>query len=119
MYICFIRPLLEYADVIWDNCSVELHNDVEAVQIEAARIATGATRLCNVQSLLSELYWERLVIRRRNHRLSHFYKMKNGSAPKYLINLVPVQTQDRYAPKTFPYRSLDLNFTIHLFYQQP
>ena len=31
MYICFIRPLLEYADVIWDNCSVELHNDVEAV----------------------------------------------------------------------------------------
>ena len=96
MYISLIRPLLEYADVIWDNCSVELHNDVEAVQIEAARIATGATRLCNVQSLLSELYWERLVIRRRNHRLSHFYKMKNGSAT-YLSSLVPVQTQDRYA----------------------
>ena len=79
------------------NCSVVLHNDVEAVQIEAARIATGATKLCNVQSLLFELKWERLVIRRRNHRLSLFYKMKNGSAPKYLSNLVPVQTQDRYA----------------------
>ena len=31
MYICFIRPLLEYTDVIWDNCSVELQNDVKAV----------------------------------------------------------------------------------------
>ena len=49
------------------NCSVELHTDVEAVRIEAARIATGATKLCNGQSLLSELKWERLVIRRRNH----------------------------------------------------
>ena len=56
------------------NCSVVLHNDVEAVQIEAARIATGATKLCNVQSLLFELKWERLVIRRRNHRLSLFIK---------------------------------------------
>ena len=97
MYICFIRSLLEYSDVIWDNCSVVLHNDVEAVQIEAARIATSATKLCKVQSLLSELKWEGLVIRRRNHRLCLLHKMKNGSAPQYLSNLVPVQTQDRYA----------------------
>ena len=45
----------------------------------------------------SELKCERLVIRRRNHRLSVLYKMKNGSAPKYLSNLVPVQTQACYA----------------------
>ena len=24
MYITFIRPLLEYADIIWDNCNIEL-----------------------------------------------------------------------------------------------
>ena len=50
MYTTFIRPLLKYAD-----CSVDLQNDVEAVRIEAARIVTVATKLCNTQLLLSEL----------------------------------------------------------------
>ena len=66
MYMYFIRPRLEYAEIICDNCSVEMHNDGEAVQIEGARSATGATKLCSLY-FLNFLKWERLVIRRRNN----------------------------------------------------
>ena len=45
IYIAFIRPLLEYADVIWDNCTQYEKDDLEKIQIEAARIATGTTNL--------------------------------------------------------------------------
>lgn len=96
MYFCFIRPLLEYADVVWDNCSRELKNEIEAVQNEAARIVSGATKLCNIQTLLSELQWETLESRRKNHRLVLMYKMKNSLAPEYLQNTLPQMAQDRY-----------------------
>ena len=41
IYTSFIRPILEYADVVWDNCTQYEINAPEKVQIEAARIATG------------------------------------------------------------------------------
>ena len=37
----FIRLLLEYADVIWDNCTQPNKNELEGIQLEAARISTG------------------------------------------------------------------------------
>jgi hypothetical protein len=39
------RPILEYADVVWDNKTLLLINKLENVQIEAARVVTGGTRL--------------------------------------------------------------------------
>jgi len=45
IYLTFIRPILEYADVVWDNKTLFLINTIEHVQIEAARIVTGRTRL--------------------------------------------------------------------------
>ena len=44
MYISFIRPVLEYAFVVWDSCSTYNVNRLEKLQIEAARIVTGLTR---------------------------------------------------------------------------
>ena len=48
----FIRPLLEYADVIWDNCTQQNKNDLELIQLEAARISTGTTKLVSVANLI-------------------------------------------------------------------
>ncbi len=39
-YITFIRPILEYGDVIYDACSIEDTTKLEKVQLEAARIVT-------------------------------------------------------------------------------
>jgi hypothetical protein len=62
-----IRPILEYADVVWDNKTLFLINKLENVQIEAARIVTGRTRLVSINSLYKETGWETLQARRENH----------------------------------------------------
>ena len=58
-------------------------------QNEAARIATGATKLASIQSLLSDTGWESLTSRREKHKLVLFYKMSNYLVPEYLSSLVP------------------------------
>ena len=75
IYISFIRPLLEYADVVWDNCTQYEANELEQIQNEAARIVTGATKLVSIQSRLSETGWESLTSRREKHKLILYYKM--------------------------------------------
>ena len=45
IYFSFIRPILEYGDVVWDNCTQQEKQDIEKIQIEAARIVTGTTKL--------------------------------------------------------------------------
>ena len=43
IYLTFIRPILEYGDVVWNNCTQYEKEELEKIQTEAARIATGAT----------------------------------------------------------------------------
>ena len=59
------------------------------IQIEAARIVTGSTKLVSVEKLYDEAGWERLKDRRGKHKLTLFYKMSTGLTPEYLSNLVP------------------------------
>ena len=47
MYLSFIRPILEYADCIWDTCNNQEINEIEKIQIEAGRIVTVATKSCS------------------------------------------------------------------------
>ena len=43
IYTSFIRPLSEYADVVWDNCTWNEASDLEKKKSnEATRIVTGA-----------------------------------------------------------------------------
>lgn len=87
MYYSFIRPLLEYGDVVWTNCMIEQPNVLEAVQIEAATIITGATKLCETNKLYNELLWQKLSDRRHQHQMT-FYKMTHNMTPSYLQSLV-------------------------------
>ena len=89
IYIVFIRPLLEYGDVIWDNCTQDEKRELDKIQNEAARIVTGATKLVSLNTLYSEIRWETLEQRRKNHRLTLFYKMRYSLTPQYLSSLVP------------------------------
>ena len=88
-YIVLIRPLPEYGDIISDNCTQYQKRELDEIQNEAARIATGATKLVSINALYSEIRWENLEQRRKNHRLNLFYKMKINLTPMYLSCLVP------------------------------
>ena len=38
IYTSFIKLILEYGDVVWDNCSQYEKQEIEKVQVEVARI---------------------------------------------------------------------------------
>ena len=99
IYTAFIRPLLEYGDVVWDNCTQYEKDELERMQHEAARIATGTTRLVSLDSLYNEIKWESLQKRRNDHKLSLLFKMKNNLTPEYLSSLLPqnVGNTSRYS----------------------
>ena len=84
IYLTYIRPLLEYADVVWENSITYLVDKIEKVQMEAARIVTGGTRLVSLNNLLLETGWDKLKNHREMHRLVYFFKMKNNISLQYL-----------------------------------
>ena len=54
IYNAYVRPILEYADVVFDNSTENLKNTLDNIQIRAAHIVTGAKRhtshaLCTVR----------------------------------------------------------------------
>jgi hypothetical protein len=95
IYFAFIRPVLEYGDVVWGNCTKKESDLLEIVQIEAGRI-------------IHELGWETLENRRNNHKLILFYRILNGLAPAYLYELV-----QPYLPRQSGYKLRNENNTFH------
>ena len=65
--IYFFRPLLEYADVVWDNCTQYEANELEKIQHEAARIVSVAAKLVSIEKILKEVGWDTLSCRIINH----------------------------------------------------
>ena len=61
----FVRPLIEYVDVIWDNMSISLNKKIENVQLEASRIVPGGTRLVSLNNLYMETSWGKLRSKRK------------------------------------------------------
>lgn len=95
IYLVFIRPVLEYASEVWDNCGFINCDRLEKVQLEAARIVTGLPAFASRESLYSETGWDSLKTRRNVRKLCLFYKIINGQAPNYLQDLVPPTVADR------------------------
>ena len=79
IYFSFIRPVIEYSDVVWDNCTLYEANELEKIQLEAACIVTGAKKLVSIDPLYTETGWEILASRRNKHKLQLFYKMQKVS----------------------------------------
>ena len=84
------RPLLEYSDSVWGNCSSDSKKQLVAIHTEAARIIAGATELCSIQKLLTET----LQSRHNKHKLVLLYKILHGLVPDYLSELVPPLVQE-------------------------
>ena len=89
IYFTFIRPIIEYGDVVWDNIPQYLKNDLDKIQNESARIVTGCNKLVSLDKLKNECGWESLGDRRRKHELMLFFKMTKCLVPSYLSDLVP------------------------------
>lgn len=93
-YISFIRPVLEYGSVVFDNCTAYESHSLEQVQRRAAILCTGAFKRSSYKLLLEELGWESLEGRRKKAKLILMYKIINNLTPNYLKVLIPPQVQD-------------------------
>ena len=77
IYKSFIRSILEYADVIYDQPSNDsFSNKIESIQYNAALAITGAIRGTSKDKLYRELGLEQLSSRRWFKRLCLFHKIK-------------------------------------------
>lgn len=103
-----VRPHLEYGDIIYHKCANYLMDKLESIQYQAGIIATGCWQHTSQIKLYKELGWESLAERRRFHRLTYYYKIKNNLTPPYLrsyiLSAAPSHAStDRYCNTFFPY----------------
>ena len=80
----FVRPNLDYADIIYDKPFNEsFKRKIEAVQYKAALVITGAVKGTSRDSLYQELGLESLEDRRWSRKFFFFHKVIQGLLPSY------------------------------------
>ena len=100
IYTMFVRPHLDYADIIYDRPNNNtFKNKLESIQYNAALAITGAIRGSSMDKIFNELGFEYLSDRRWIRRLSFFYKIHNNSVPKYLSDILHSNSKSMYSTR--------------------
>jgi hypothetical protein len=95
LYKSLVRPMMEYADVLWDGCMDGESDLIEFVQYESAKVVTGAMKGTSRNYLMKETGWEDMKLRRCKHKLIFYFKIVNNFVPNYLKELLPSQVLER------------------------
>ena len=95
MYKSFVRPSMEYANVVWGGSYDSDILKLESIQIDAIGLITGATARSNIVNLYQEVNLPTIRTRIDNASLIMMYKVLNGLAPSYLNDLVEKEEQER------------------------
>ena len=105
MYFALVRPILEYACIVWDPHTSSDIQRVEMVQRRAARFVSNNYKKSEgtVTNLLDKLNWKSLEERRKNARLTTMYKIHNQDIavplPDYIQRPKASQTRQYHASK--------------------
>ena len=95
LYKSIIRPVMEYADVLWDGCSDGESELLESVQYEVGKVVTGAMKGTSRVRLMTELGWEDTKTRGAIHKLVCYFTIVNNLSPSYLKDLLPPRVCER------------------------
>ena len=68
IHLSFIRPLLEYGDLIFDNLTNFEPNELDKIQNEAVRIVNGTTKLTSIENLNTDSGGQTLGNRCKIHK---------------------------------------------------
>ena len=97
IYKAFVRPHLDYGDIIYDNSSnVSLSQMIESIQYNAALAITGTIRGSSREKLYQELGLESLHDRRWHRKLCFYYQIRHNICPSYLTELLPIEKSTCY-----------------------
>ena len=90
IYKSFIRPHLDYGDIVYDRAFNESFDKyLESIQYNAAIATTGAIKGTSSEKLFQELGLESLKSRRWLEKISLFYKIFHKKSSSYLFQLIP------------------------------
>ena len=95
MYTSFVRPSLEYANVLWNNCTDGESDQLESIQRRAVRIITGGIIRSPTNLLYEEIGIETLKKRREKNIVLFFHKIIHNNAPSYLLEFKPIPNPHR------------------------
>ena len=73
MYKSYIKPIIEYGDVIMSNMNEQQIQSIESVHKRAGMIISIAIRRTSSETVLGELGWCSISKRREIHKLVLFY----------------------------------------------
>ncbi len=94
LYTTFVRPLLEYGNVLFDNQSIETNNMLDSVQYHAAVTCSGVYSTTSKRLLTEEIGWQSLSDRRKINKMILTFKIRQGIAPPYLRDIWSQLTGD-------------------------
>ena len=83
IFFFFIRPKLECASHIWDNCTKQDSDKVEHFQRDFARIVTGARKGTSHDFIYKETNWLSLSEMRSLNCIKQLIKMSENHSPEY------------------------------------
>jgi len=95
IYQIYIRPHLDYCDIIYDgNISIADMTRLQTLQNRIGRLVTGALFRTSTDRLLDDLGWERLQTRRIIHKLLFFHRIF-FNAPRLPTYITQIITESR------------------------
>ena len=90
IYKSFIKPHLDYRDIIYDKAfNKSFHAKLESLQYKAALAITGAIKGSSTEKNYEELGLESLKSRRWYRKMSFLYKVFKSESPSHLFNTIP------------------------------
>ena len=117
IYKLFIRPQLDYGDIVCDRAFNEsFHKYLESIQNNAAIVITGAIRGTSFEKLFQELGLECLKSRRWLRKLCLFYNIFHKKSPSYLFQLIP-PNNNVYAARSSQSNKISSFKTRHNFFK--
>ena len=117
MYKLYVRPHLEYGDVIYH--SLHLMSKLESTKYDAALTVSVAWHGTSTDKVLGELGWKTLAHRRWYRCLCQFYKIVNHSCLEYLRTHLPERRENPYnlrRPDIFSEVGAETNYYSNSFY---
>ena len=99
VYNTTIRPYFDYCCLVWDSIDQTLTDKLQKIQNRAARIITSAPYSeVRTRDVFKKLNWKTLRVSRLYSKAVMMFKIVNGLAPPYLIDLFDKDVaSDHYA----------------------
>ena len=91
IYIAFVRPHLDYGDILYDQAfNFSFHDRLESVQYNASLAITEQLGVHKKKKLISSIRFS-LRLRSRYRKFCIFYKIFKNQHPEYLFLSIPVR----------------------------